>query len=431
VGTVQCPSFDTLTDWPVAHHCTLKHPAHRIMSDFYMTRIDREQLPKVLGLSASPVMKARASSQDLQQIERNLCSTARTPKMHRSELLRYVHKPQLIRIDHPAEVFKDTQILSALRGAFQTYDLAQDPYVLELQQQQRAGYDISKQLHKVSVSGKTYCRDQLKSLLTKAEDMALELGTSPMQWYMHQNIAMFKELMHTSDSQLLDFSVSERKHLLDILTRFLPKESACSAKAPLSLDHISRKVDLLIGALVTESSNNPEFTCLIFVEQRVWVAVLAEIFSLHPRTKDLLRVGTFVGTSQSSKRKSNIATLAEPKNQQATLDNFRAGALNVILATSVLEEGIDVSSCDLVICFERPKNLRSFVQRRGRARKQESKYIIFLPESPTSRPPESWQSLEEEMKKAYLDDMRHVKAAEERELGDEEGQRFFQVPKTG
>jgi ERCC4-related helicase len=51
-----------------AHHCTLNHPAHRIMSDFYMPRIgdERLQLPRILGLSASPVMKATASQEDLE-----------------------------------------------------------------------------------------------------------------------------------------------------------------------------------------------------------------------------------------------------------------------------------------------------------------------------------------------------------------------------
>jgi ERCC4-related helicase len=51
-----------------AHHCTLKHPAHRIMSDFYMSRVGSkgDSFPKVLGLSASPVMKAKATSEDLQ-----------------------------------------------------------------------------------------------------------------------------------------------------------------------------------------------------------------------------------------------------------------------------------------------------------------------------------------------------------------------------
>jgi ERCC4-related helicase len=51
-----------------AHHCTLKHPANRIMCDFYMPRVGKLdiQLPRILGLSASPVQKAKATAEDLQ-----------------------------------------------------------------------------------------------------------------------------------------------------------------------------------------------------------------------------------------------------------------------------------------------------------------------------------------------------------------------------
>lgn len=197
----------------------------------------------------------------------------------------------------------------------------------------------------------------------------------------------------------------------------------------MSLDHLSQKVHLLIDLLSREATNDAEFTCLVFVEQRAYIACIAEILAIHSKTQDLLRVGTYVGTSQSTKRRANIAAFAEPRNQQTTLDDLRSGVRNVILATSVLEEGIDVSSCQLVVCFERPKNLKSFIQRRGRARKAESKYIIFLPEG--ERSPESWESLEEEMKAAYLNDLRQTQGAEDRELQDEDGQRSHEVPATG
>lgn len=346
--------------------------------------------------------------------------------------MRYVHRPQLIRVDYPAESAKDppSNVLASLRHAFESYDLKQDPYVLELLQQQRQGFDISKKLQKVCVNGKTYCRDQLKLLVEKAEAMLEELGSSPMEWYVRQCIAQFEKMVRTSDSQLFDSSGSERKHLLNILMRLPSMEDELCVCPFRSLERFSQKMSILIDLLVSEAKDDPNFTCLVFIEQRVWVACIAEILSLHPRTKALLRVGTFVGTSQSSKRKANVATFAEPRNQQTTLDDFRAGRLNLILATSVLEEGIDVSSCHLVICFERPKNLKSFVQRRGRARKQDSKYIIFVPEMGGGRPPEFWQSLEEEMKAAYLDDLRKVQLAEDSELQDEDGKRFFEVPST-
>jgi ERCC4-related helicase len=254
------------------------------------------------------------------------------------------------------------------------YDLMTDPYVVSLVEQQKNGYDVSKQLDKLWKSHKTYCFDQLKMLFSKAKAMAEELGTAPMEYYLHQCVSKCEGMSRVFDQQLLDLSTEERQHLLKILKR-LPLHVVMPEPSTI-LDSLSQKVHIFVDTLVAEVSGNPDFTGLVFVEQRVWVAALTEILTLHPRTRDLLRIGTFVGTSNSVKRKANIATFAEPKNQQNTLDSFRAGELNLILATSVLEEGIDVSNCDLVVCFERPKNLKSFVQRRGRARKQQSRYFI-------------------------------------------------------
>jgi ERCC4-related helicase len=224
----------------------------------------------------------------------------------------------------------------------------------------------------------------------------------------------------------LPWADQERQHLLRILQDLpVPKAPEAPFTDPSDL---SAKVEALVDVLVHVSEANADSTGIVFVEQRVWVTALAEILSTHPGTKGKFNIGTFVGFSESSKRKANIANLTEPKNQQDTLDKFRAGDINLILATTVLEEGIDVSSCSLVICFECPKNLKSFVQRRGRARKQESKYYIFRP--PDGRWPESWEALETEMKKAYLNDLRKVKQAEEREQVNEPGERYYRVEST-
>jgi ERCC4-related helicase len=355
----------------------------------------------------------------------------KTPKLHRSELVRYVHRPELSQIAYPLEPLESlhSPLLEALEQVYINYELMTDPYVAALLEQHRKGCAVSKQLDKLWVNRKTYCYEQLRTLVSKAKDMAAELGTSAMEYYLHQCMAKFETLVRISDQQLLDFSVNERQHLLKLL-RGLPFSNPAPEPSTI-LESLSRKTHILIDTLVAEANNNPEFTGLVFVEQRVWVAALAEILSNHPRTKNLLRIGTFVGTSQPTKRKANISSLAEPKNQQTTLEDFRAGTMNLILATTVLEEGIDVSGCHLVVCFERPKNLKSFVQRRGRARKQQSKYFIFTPEAGAGRSSDSWQALEDQMRRAYEDDMRRVKAAEENEQKDEDGERYFRVSSTG
>ncbi|KAH6618772.1 dicer-like protein 2 [Boeremia exigua] len=415
-----------------AHHCTLNHPANRIMSSFYMPRIisGDDNLPRILGLSASPVMKAHATTESLQEIERNMHATAKTPKKSRSELAQYVHQPELIRVDYQVEDQLPDQLplLAALSRSYTEYDLMQDPYTKDLLQKQQKGYDVSEKLQKLFVSQKTYCIAQLRTLTTRSRDLMQELGLSAVEWYLHQCMAKFEKSLSDAQ-QLLDGTNDEKQHLLILLRNLCFRE--LEPPPSLQTDFLSRKVETLIDVLVGEAQNNPTFSGLVFVEQRTWVAVLAEILSVHPRTRDLFRVSTFLGPSSSSKRKAMIAAFPEPKNQHTTLEDFRAGTTNLIIATSVLEEGIDVSSCHLVVCFERPKNLKSFVQRRGRARMQNSKYFVFVPEVGDSHPPETWEALEQEMKKAYLDDMRQSNLADMREADEEEGTRCFEVASTG
>ncbi|KAL5455737.1 hypothetical protein PMIN06_004266 [Paraphaeosphaeria minitans] len=410
-----------------AHHCTGKHPANILLADHYLPRLrEGVYLPKILGLTASPVMKAKVNDEALEVIERNLNAITKTPKIHRSELLRFVHKPQLIRVSYAPTVEMDSPMFAELISQLLNYDIHSDPYVLDLVNNPNKHHNASKKLEDAYFKHTTYSLNELKTLVAKHKTTTAELGPSVADWCLQQAIARFRKRNHSSD-QLLDLSHAEMDHLLKILDRLpLPTDYA---SGPMSLDKLSHKVETLVNLLASEA--NPSLTGLIFVEQRVWVAALAEIISIHPKLQGKLNIGTFVGSSVSSKRKSSIATMIEPKNQQDTLDKLRNGDINLIIATTVLEEGIDVSACHLVICFESPKNLKSFVQRRGRARRMESKYIIFSPGGVGDRAPTTWEMLEQEMKNAYEDDLRRVKTAEQREMVHEVGERFYRVASTG
>jgi endoribonuclease Dicer len=48
------------------------------------------------------------------------------------------------------------------------------------------------------------------------------------------------------------------------------------------------------------------------------------------------------------------------------------------VATQVLEEGVDVPSCHLVIRFDLPATARGFIQSRGRARMPNSDYVLLV-----------------------------------------------------
>ena len=67
--------------------------------------------------------------------------------------------------------------------------------------------------------------------------------------------------------------------------------------------------------------------------------------------------------------------------QEEILKQFSRGNCNLLVSTSVLEEGLDVPCCDVVIRFDGIKTLTSYKQSRGRARRWEkSKFILILSE---------------------------------------------------
>ena len=230
--------------------------------------------------------------------------------------------------------------LSLLKDTFNHYDFKQDPYVNHLLERQRQGYDCSRQLQEFAEKHDTYCYDQLKSLYIKVNDMVAELGASLTDWYLCQCISRYNSMIQSTGQQLVKWTDDEKRHLAKLLRGLYTPQFPPTLK--MSLEHLSPKVETLIDVLTSEAG--PGFSGIVFVEQRVWVAALSEIISLHPRTKDLFNIGTFVGSSNTSKRKGKVADLAEPLNQQDTLEDFREGKLNLIMATSVLGMSHHVST---------------------------------------------------------------------------------------
>lgn len=64
--------------------------------------------------------------------------------------------------------------------------------------------------------------------------------------------------------------------------------------------------------------------------------------------------------------------------QQVELNKFRKGETKVIVSTSVVEEGLDIQKCDLVVRYSGVNNYTSFVQSAGRARKENSKFVLLV-----------------------------------------------------
>ena len=66
------------------------------------------------------------------------------------------------------------------------------------------------------------------------------------------------------------------------------------------------------------------------------------------------------------------------KEQQRVMKAFRNGELNVLVCTSIGEEGLDIGSVDLIISFDAVGSPTRMVQRFGRTGRKRSGRIVVL-----------------------------------------------------
>ena len=106
---------------------------------------------------------------------------------------------------------------------------------------------------------------------------------------------------------------------------------------------------------------------IVFTESRDTAEALTEFLNQN------FRAQRFVG--QGDKEGSDGMTQTE---QQETLDRFRNGEFEVLVSTSVAEEGLDVPEVDLVLFYEPvPTAIRS-IQRKGRTGRQAAGRVVVL-----------------------------------------------------
>lgn len=391
------------------------------MWNFYHDQKQKGQsIPCILGLTASPTI--RSDPESLVKIEETLDAICRTPRKCLAELRLKVNLPVLTHVYYQSSLpevllTSSTRTIASLGRAFGRLNIETDPYILDLRRQDT---DKSRRkLQQVRLNRKTWSQQQMKTLHATGLKICHELGPWAADHYISNVVTKFiKTAEDEGNFGIWDLSGAEKQYLAQAL------KDVEIVDDPDEII-ISDKVARLIETILSEAST---ISGIIFVQERAVVAALAHILSIHPAVRDRLKVGTMIGNSTSPYRR-NIGELIDVDMQRQTLSLFKDKVINLIVATSVLEEGIDVPVCNLVICFQKPANLKSFVQRRGRARHQKSKLVLLL-DAETDKLTE-WQELERAMKARYEDEMRTLQEVLRIEDAEEHDRRQFRVESTG
>ena len=399
------------------------------MQDFYWPKKNvGEPVPNILGLTASPVIGSNMDG--LRTLESLLDATCKSPRIQKTDLSLHVKLPTMVPILFNEEGFIANNLtasrnMTSLKTVFLNLNIHDDPEIIRLR---TTNTDISRRrLEKALMARKTFIQTQMSSFVKTSCDIKSRLGIWAAEAYVSQVTSSFIQSTDSKDPRFLEWEDAEKRYLAHAL-RSLELSSPAIPVLP-EQESISDKVRVLIQFL--ESCQEGTIG-IIFVKERATAYMLYRLLHDYPDALNRFCRGITVGASKRPSGKRDILDFSHHMSQSNTLEKFRSGDFNLLIATSVLEEGIDVPQCNLVVCFDEPTNLKSFIQRRGRARLRESKLVILLERSTKNRVAE-WQRLEHEMKLLYEKEERAVQKLAMFDEGetDQFQRRKFQVSSTG
>jgi endoribonuclease Dicer len=377
-------------------------------------------------------------------------ATIRSTRLNREELAKHVHRPAFKHVEYlepdyvrqsfPFECKLPSYNFMALQEVINRMDIENDPWIKQtrarLARQPPGTYrnQMDQKLSKTLARGDTSTHRGLREFLTAASAICVDIGPWAADWYVAKVIEKAKAAGGPFEHIVRRWQDSEKHYLLEALEKV--------SIVPVSYDPAeicagcNDRLNVLIEALMNEKmdfeSNDMEFSGIVFVTRRDVVTALAEVLRHHPFTKDTFRVGSLLGNSYDSRR-SNFLDITRSLITQTTaetLSDFKLGYKNLVVSTSVAEEGIDVQSCCSVVRWDLPQNMISWAQSRGRARKRKSTFVIMTEVGQDSSVLR-WEDLEKSMVELYNDPSRDFQEEVETPDDPDEETMVFRVAKTG
>ena len=337
-----------------AHHCTGDHAMAQVCDHY----ISKNENPHVLGVTASPGHRP--------ETVREICDRTGAVRIHirNSEegmLQGYLSELEIVEIT--VAVPNEMMVLS-------------DPFKIW----QRGIVDREKRLGRyvmpgmINFSGLSNAMDRAKSAINRGEasgyrsvsQIAVAMRLHHLiNCLMSQGVSASREYLDRLEEEESGNKKSVRDFLRDNRIRDLREKLAV-------MDEIHSKIGAVRRMVRERIRRDSQSRVIVFANYRDTIASLDE--SLEGLTG--VTPVRFVGQSSRGGRKGLSA-----REQVRRLDEFRDGNANVLLATSIGEEGLDIPSADLVIFYEPVSSEIRTIQRRGRTgRKRLGEVIVLIAE---------------------------------------------------
>ncbi|XP_071454543.1 endoribonuclease Dicer [Hetaerina americana] len=387
------------------HHAVADHCMRRVMQKF--EKCPKEQQPRVLGLSATLLnsnCKARNVRKEIETLEITFQSKVATVD-DINLVKRFATNPIediiMFHEGYPENAAScvpslKADVIEELKAALTSLKSV-DCSMFSLDNEKSVP-SISPKLRRMNSSFGEREKKRLGSILNDVQVILEDLGIfGGYIAALYANILLHRRKlsMNTAEGKLIISSLIThltlvRKIIHDKIEEHEPLEQVFK----FSTIKVLKLIDLIkahenpvtCGDSVTlekllqqkKESLTSKPSCLIFVERRQTAKTLYQILkhvAQHSVQLKNVRPDFVVGIASNP---ASMESAASVRNHHEAIKRFRLGECNYLIASDVMEEGVDIPLCAMVVKLDIPKTFRSYVQSKGRARHSSSKFFMFV-----------------------------------------------------
>ncbi|XP_063400411.1 uncharacterized protein LOC134685007 [Mytilus trossulus] len=388
-----------------AHHCIKNHPFNKLLQGYHR-KCPKQTRPKLLGLTASPAGRDSVDEtvRMLHQLMDNLGGALiALVEENTYELKKYQSSaqidPQYIAMSSKERLFKEELQLYLLKcymrlgeetDLLQHFDIGLASKTKHLTEEQLIKYakevdgsllnslEITVNMAGPKEASKSGVRLFSRNIIKHTQNICITLNVL-LESGVNMAIEELQELMAADPCANFEFAEA----ILLPCTRIKDALQTCmNVEGPyLSLQNqdsdtspqLSKLVEIVTRQDYVNWSNKDAMV-LVLVKQRETAFKMKQLLRSHDSIQKLqLKVEAVVGHGTTSGTEQGM-TVAQ---QRQILDDMKRKIIDIVVATSVAEEGVDIPECELVITFNPPSTVTALVQMRGRARKNNSKFVVL------------------------------------------------------
>ncbi|PKK29550.1 interferon induced with helicase C domain 1 [Columba livia] len=336
--------------------------------------------PQILGLTASPGVGGATSNSKAEEHILKICANLdacriMTVEEHASQLKNQVKEPYkktVIADDKRRDPFREriTEIMTDIQNYCQLHpksEFGTQPYEQWVIREEKKAAKEEKRKERV-------CAEHLK----KYND-ALQINDTIRMVDAYNHLKNFykeekskKTVRNDDDDDDDEPAVSKQDETDEFLIGLFHAKKKQLKELARKPEYENEKLIQLRNTLMEEFTKTEEPRGIIFTKTRLSAFALFQWIKDNPKFEEVgIKAHYLIGAGHNSEMKPMTQN-----EQREVIDKFRGGNVNLLIATTVAEEGLDIKECNIVIRYGLVTNEIAMVQARGRARADESTYAL-------------------------------------------------------